>query len=249
MFPPKSDQKPGDIPLGECINDTTMPTPFGPGCWQAFFLPRTSPPTTRWSPRPDSLDSRMQQTWYVNGTLWGSSGTAVRVNGELKAGIAWFAVSPKINGAGKIEGKVKKQGYIALANNNLTMPAIAFTPSGKGAIAFTVLGETYYPSAGYVRIDESGVGRTDPRRRRGPRATTTGSPLQGVRRRSAADPLGRLRRRRDRRRPRSGSPRSTSARPARWRSTSRADPRQLRKLRRHPHEARELVHQLTKLSP
>jgi hypothetical protein len=30
----------------------------------------------------DSLDSRMQQTWYVNGQLWGASRTAVRVGGE-----------------------------------------------------------------------------------------------------------------------------------------------------------------------
>ena len=76
-----------------------MPTPFGPGCWQAFFLPEDEPAHDEVESTPDSLDSRMQQTWYVNGTLWGSSGTAVRVNGELKAGIAWFAVSPKINGA------------------------------------------------------------------------------------------------------------------------------------------------------
>jgi hypothetical protein len=98
----------------------------------------------------------MQQTWYVNGMLWGASGTAVNVGGEIKAGIAWFAVQPKINGAGKVEGQVKKQGYLALANNNLTMPAIAMTANGKGVIAFTVLGENYYPSAGYATIDSNG---------------------------------------------------------------------------------------------
>jgi hypothetical protein len=156
VVPPTSDQKAGDIPLGECVNDTTLPTPFGPGCWQAFFEPADEPAHDEVESRPDSLDSRMQQTWYVNGTLWGSSGTAVRVNGQVKAGVAWFAVSPRINGAGKIQGTVKRQGYIALARNNLTMPAIAFTPSGKGAIAFTVLGENKFPSAGYVRITEKG---------------------------------------------------------------------------------------------
>lgn len=154
VYPPKSDQKPGDIPLGDCLNDNTL---FGGGigCWFLFFDP---PPT--WQPEvestPDSLDSRMQQTWYVNGMLWGASGTAVQVGGELKAGIAWFAVKPKINGAGKVEGQVKKQGYIALANNNLTMPAIAMGANGKGAIAFTVMGEDYYPSAGYVTINTNG---------------------------------------------------------------------------------------------
>ena len=154
VFPPTSDQQPGNIPLGECINDTTIPTPFGLGCWQLLFV--EEPAHDEVESRPDSLDTRMQQTWYVNGTLWGSVGTAVSVGGELKAGIAWFAVTPKINGAGKIEGKVAKQGYIALADNNLTMPAIAMTPSGSGAIAFSVMGENHYPSAGYVRINAAG---------------------------------------------------------------------------------------------
>ena len=154
VFPPTSDQKPGNIPLGECINDTTIATPFGPGCWQFLFV--EEPAHDEVESRPDSLDTRMQQTWYVNGTVWGSVGTAVSVGGELKAGIAWFAVTPKINGAGKIEGKIAKQGYIALADNNLSMPAIAMTPSGSGAIAFSVMGENHYPSAGYVRINAAG---------------------------------------------------------------------------------------------
>lgn len=155
VFPPKSDQKPGDFPLGQCINDTTTPTVFGPGCWQLLFV--DEPAHDEVISTPDSLDSRMQQTWYTNGTLWGASGTAVRVGGELKAGIAWFSVDPKINGAGKVQGNIKQQGYVALANNNLTMPAIAMTPGGKGAIAFTIMGEDYHPSAGYVTIDANGT--------------------------------------------------------------------------------------------
>jgi hypothetical protein len=156
VYPPKSDQKPGSIPLGDCINDTTTPTPFGPGCWQFFFLPEDEPAHDAVESTPDSNDTRMQQTWYVNGTLWGATDTAVWVGGEFKAGIAWFSVSPVINGAGRVEGSVKKQGYIALANNNLTYPAIALGANGKGAIAFTVLGEDYFPSAGYVTIDANG---------------------------------------------------------------------------------------------
>ena len=81
----------------------------------------------------------------------------MQVGGELKAGIAWFSVDPKINGAGKVQGNIKKQGYVALANNNLTMPAIAMTTGGKGAIAFTIMGEDYHPSAGYVTIDANGT--------------------------------------------------------------------------------------------
>ena len=89
--------------------------------------------------------------------LWGARrAPSVKVGGKLQAGIAWFAVAPKINGAGKVEGQVKKQGYLALANNNLTYPAIAMTAGGKGVIAFTVVGKDYYPSAGYATIDANG---------------------------------------------------------------------------------------------
>ena len=40
---------------------------------------------------------------------------------------------------------MKKQGYLALADNNLTYPAIAMGADGKGAIAFTVVGEDLLP--------------------------------------------------------------------------------------------------------
>jgi hypothetical protein len=153
--PPKANQKPGDFPLGQCINDTTIPTVFGPGCWQLLFNP-PEPAHDEVESNPDASDTRMQQTWYANGTLWGSAATGVQVNGQLKAGVAWFAVSPKINGAGKVEGQVKKQGYLALANNNLTYPAIAVGANGRGVIAFTVVGGDHYPSAGYAPINASG---------------------------------------------------------------------------------------------
>ena len=154
VFPPKSNQKPGDIPLGECINNTTTATPFGPGCWQILFV--NEPAHNEVESHLDSNDTRMQQTWYANGQLWGATDTAVWVNGELKAGIAWFMVEPKINGSGKVEGQVKKQGYLALGGNNLTYPAIAMGANGKGVIAFTAVGDTYYPSAGYATISASG---------------------------------------------------------------------------------------------
>jgi hypothetical protein len=155
VYPPRSDQKAGSTPLADCINDTTTPTIFGPGCWQLLF---TSEPAHHHEVEVhvDSNDTRMQQTWFVNGVLWGATDTAVNVGGELRAGIAWFAVAPKINGAGKVEGQVKRQGYLALAGNNLTYPALAMGTNGKGAIAFTVLGKDYFPSAGYAPINADG---------------------------------------------------------------------------------------------
>ncbi len=157
VVPPRADQKVGDTPLRDCLNDNSLFDFIEPGlgCWFLFFDP---PPT--WQPEsevaPDSNDTRMQQTWYVNGTLWGSTDTAVWVGGTLKAGVAWFAVSPKINGDGKVEGQVKNQGYLGVAGNNLTYPALAVAPNGKGVMAFTLLGQDYFPSAAYVLFDTNG---------------------------------------------------------------------------------------------
>ena len=160
VFPPKANQKAGSTPLRDCLNDTSALFGSDPdlgnlGCWYLFLDPPTS-----WQPEVqsslDSNDTRMQQTWYTNGLLWGAADTSVNVNGQIKAGIAWFAVEPRGKG-NPVDGKVKMQGYLALANNNLTYPAIAMGTNGKGAIAFTVVGDTYYPSAGYATINANGT--------------------------------------------------------------------------------------------
>jgi len=160
VVPPKSDQKAGDVPMADCLNDTsdlfgTDPVFGNLGCWYIFLDPPAS-----WQPEVetniDSNDSRMQQVWYVNGMLWGSTDTAVNVSGDIKAGVAWFAVNPSMDKWGHLDGKVSKQGYLALANNNLSYPAIAMGTNGKGVIAFSVMGADYYPSAGYATINSNG---------------------------------------------------------------------------------------------
>jgi hypothetical protein len=152
-IPPKSDQKAGDFPLGQCVNDTTAPTPFGPGCWQ--FLLVNEPAHDEVESHIDSNDTRMQQVTFANGKLWGSLDTALTIGGQNKAGIEYFVVKP----AGGNNPKVAVNGYLGLANNNLTYPAIGVLPNGRGVMAFTVLGADYYPSAGYAGIDaQAGAG-------------------------------------------------------------------------------------------
>jgi hypothetical protein len=157
VFPPHANQKLADWPLGQCINDTSIqvaPNLFG--CWRLLLA--TEPAHTEVPASPDANDTRIQQVWYSNGQLYAAADTAVNVGGQIKAGVAWFVISPKINGAGKVEGQVKSQGYLALANNNLTYPAWAVLPNGTGAMAFTVLGGDYFPSAGYALWDGNGFG-------------------------------------------------------------------------------------------
>jgi len=155
---PKADQKPGDFPLGQCINDTTLPTPFGPGCWQLLFLPEDEPAHDEVISHLDASDSRMHQVVFAAGKLWSALDTAVRVGGQTKAGVEFFIVRPKVSGSG-VSGSIVKQGYLGVENNNLTYPAVGVTAGGRAVIAMTLVGADHYASAAYAGLDaKSGAG-------------------------------------------------------------------------------------------
>jgi hypothetical protein len=135
--PPKSGQKTGDFPLGQCLSDTVT------NCWRAFL---TAPAAAQHEERLDSNDSRMQQVTYANGKLWAALDTAVQVGGATQAGIEYFVLNPN-------SGHLFQNGYIAVAGNNVTYPAAAATSSGRGVIAFTLVGNDHYPTAAYASLD------------------------------------------------------------------------------------------------
>lgn len=152
--PARSSQKAGSTPLADCLNDRVLPTPFGPGCWQILLLPPPPPPQVEGT--LDSQDTRMQQVWYANGKLWGALDTALTLD-RNRAGIEYFIVNP--GGADVQSAALRRSGYLGLSGNNVTYPAIATTESGRGVIAFTLVGDDYYPSAAYASIDDkAGVG-------------------------------------------------------------------------------------------
>jgi hypothetical protein len=148
--PPPSKQKAGDFPLGQCINDTTAPTPFGPGCWQLFFV--SEPAHTEVEGPLDSSDSRMLSVGFARGVLWGTLDTAVMVGGKPQAGIAYYAVGVRIDN-GNIVPTLLRQGHLAVANNNVLYGAVAYTDAGRGVIGFTIVGDDHYPSAAYVSLN------------------------------------------------------------------------------------------------
>jgi len=156
-IPPLSDQKAGPFPQGQCINDTTMSTPFGPGCWQFLFV--AEPAHNEVESKLDSNDSRMQQVYFARGKLYGALDTALKIGGETKAGIAYYIVDPQISRWG-LRAELENQGQFGLAHNNVTYPAVGVTSEGKGVIAFTLTGRDYYPSAAFAALDsERGVGK------------------------------------------------------------------------------------------
>ncbi|PZS36764.1 MAG: hypothetical protein DLM59_00400 [Pseudonocardiales bacterium] len=143
--PPMSSQQPGPVPLRDCLTINCQDV-LGPGARPA--------PGEAEGPLA-SQDGRMQQVYYSGGVIYGALDTVIQVRGNLQAGIAWFAVRP---GATAAASTVARQGYLGLAGNNVTYPALAVLPNGTGVMAFTLVGASHYPSAAYSRFGPSGPG-------------------------------------------------------------------------------------------
>src|SRR5207253_5068486 len=114
---PKADQKAGDFPFGQCLNDTTC---------SAFLIGGPDPfaPETE-SNHVDTSDSRIQSVVFGNGKLWAVLDTAATMTTsagtQTKAGIAYFIITPSLTPS--LGGSVVKQGVLALADNNLSYGA------------------------------------------------------------------------------------------------------------------------------
>jgi hypothetical protein len=137
FLPPGSNQKVGPVPLANCLNDTTCAT---------FLL--GSPDKFRESEYAlESNDTRMMQSAYAHGRLWGAVDTAVIVGGTRKAGVTYFVIAPTT-------GRLIKQVTLAVGNANITYPALGVTATGHAVMALTLSGRDYFPSAAYVRVDD-----------------------------------------------------------------------------------------------
>jgi hypothetical protein len=137
--PPLATQKFGPTPLGDYCSQVDC-FGFGPGQFAE------GPIATN--------DSRMLQVYYAHGLLYGALNTGVQVSGQLQAGIAWFLVDP---GTSPAASAVAHQGYVGVLHQNVIFPAVAALPSGAGAMAFTLTGPGYYPSAAYSLVVSEGV--------------------------------------------------------------------------------------------
>ena len=150
--PPKADQKAGDFPLGQCLNDSTCTLTLG---GPDPFAPETE------SNHVDTSDSRIQSVVFGNGKLWAVLDTAATMTTssgtQTKAGIAYFVINPSLTPS--LTGSVVKQGVLALADNNLSYGAVGVTASGRGVIAFTLLGAGgstnpgNFPTSAYASVD------------------------------------------------------------------------------------------------
>jgi hypothetical protein len=98
-------------------------------------------------------DSRMNQVVDIGGILFGGVNTTVTAAaGPPRVGIAYFAVGAVGTPFG-VFAHILHQGYVAADGENVLYPSIAVDRFGFGAMAFTLSGPDFFPSAAYVRFD------------------------------------------------------------------------------------------------
>jgi hypothetical protein len=137
--PPRSTQKVGPTPQANFCTEVD--------CWGFGPTPSSEGPL-------DSNDTRMMQVYFAHGMLYSALDTGVQVSGRLQAGIAWFIVNP---GTAPSNSSVAHQGYIGVAGQNVIYPAVAALASGTGAMAYTLVGANFFPSAAYSLVGPNGV--------------------------------------------------------------------------------------------
>lgn len=101
----------------------------------------------------DGGDTRILSLVYAGGRLYATLGTqVVDETGRSRVGGAYVMLSPTLR-AGVLSARVLRQGYVVAAENHVLRPAIGVNARGAGAIAFTLVGPEYYPTAAYLPID------------------------------------------------------------------------------------------------
>jgi hypothetical protein len=105
-------------------------------------------------PYLDGGDTRLLSLSYSGGLLYATLATEVTnsTTGHIFVGGAYFIISPTLaNNA--LKASIHRQGYVHVADNHLLRPALAINPAGSGAIAVTVVGPDFFPSAAFIPIN------------------------------------------------------------------------------------------------
>jgi hypothetical protein len=132
-FPDVATQRPGPLPYGSSLK---------PAGVLAYL---------------DGGDARVLSATYAGGRLFLTLQTGVQdASGRWVVGAAYVVLSPTFR-SNVLAASVVNQGYLLVNGNHLLRPAIAVNAKGRGAIAVTLVGPDWFPTAGVVRFDAFGV--------------------------------------------------------------------------------------------
>ena len=101
-----------------------------------------------------SGDDRMQQVVFASDHLWGALNTVVSDGTSQNVGIAYFEVEPSMK-HDKLSAKLEGQNYLSVKGASVMYPAVGVTAEGTAAIAFTLTGRSYFPSAAFAHVNAS----------------------------------------------------------------------------------------------
>jgi hypothetical protein len=136
-FPDVATQRPGPLPYG----------------W-------TLSPAGRLAFIDGGRDSRVLSLIYSAGRLYVTFATdATDDTGQRVVAAGYAVLFPSLRGS-ILAAPVWRQGYLLVRNNHVLRPAAAVTADGRGAIAFTLVGPDYYPSAAFVPVEGFAPGMT-----------------------------------------------------------------------------------------
>ena len=127
--PRSAQQRPGPLPLGSSLSP-----------------PEQVPPSI------DGGDNRTLSLVYAGSRLYLTLATSVldQSSNEVTGG-ALVIISTALR-QGSLQTKVLNQSYLIVNGNYLLRPSVAVNPQGIGAIAATLVGPSWYPSAVYIPI-------------------------------------------------------------------------------------------------
>jgi len=72
--------------------------------------------------------------------------------GRVLVGGAYMVFSPSLRGT-VLTAPIYRQSYQVISNNHLLRPSIAVDAQGRGAIAATLVGPDWYPTAAFIPVD------------------------------------------------------------------------------------------------
>ena len=128
-FPDVATQRAGPLPYGSSV----LPSPTPP------FL--------------DGGDTRVLSLTYAGARLYLTLQTGVTdENSRFVVGGAYIVVSPIFRG-NVLSGSVLNQGYLLVNGNHVLRPSIAVNAQGRGAIAVTLVGADWFPTAALIPFD------------------------------------------------------------------------------------------------
>jgi hypothetical protein len=106
----------------------------------------------------DANDDRLGQLVYANGKLYAALGAVVRVGGAFHAGIEYFIVKPSFRTVQSVLhfSAVGTSTYVAHKGIDLSYPSIGVTTGGNAVMAFSLMGPSMNPSAGWMPIAKAG---------------------------------------------------------------------------------------------